>query len=79
MKFKDFFHIDELVGQYGNVKAVCSPLGIHRAIRKGLIPTGISRGRTSVSRMLSAGKFRSPSRPSRITGLNRSTTTPSVL
>jgi hypothetical protein len=79
MKFKDFFQLDELVGQYGNVKAVSSPLGMHRAIKKGLTPTGISRGRTSVSRMLSAGKFRSPSRPSRIIAPNKSMTTPSVL
>jgi hypothetical protein len=79
MKFKDFIQLDELVGQYGNVKAVSSPLGIHKATKKSLIPTGDSRGRSSVSRLLSAGKFRSPSRPSGLVALNKPMTIPSSL
>lgn len=78
MNFKEFIQIDELQGMYGQVKAVSSPLGIHQGLKKMHVPVK-KPGTTTVGRALSAGKFRSPSRPAMLTSPNSPITLPSVL
>jgi|694.fasta_scaffold08426_21 hypothetical protein len=72
MTFKEFIQIDELQGQYGNVQAVQGPLGIHSALKQLHTPVK-KKGTTTVSRAMSAGKFRSPSRPAILSAPNSPT------
>lgn len=78
MTFKEFIQINELQGQYGNVKAVQGPMGVHLSLKRMHTPVK-KKGTTSVSRALSAGKFRSPSRPAIVSGPNSPTMIRSVL
>lgn len=78
MTFKEFIQLDELNGLYGNVPALRGPMGVHSAIKKSHVPA-TRKGTTSVGRALSAGKFRSPSRPAVLEAPNKPGTIPSVL
>lgn len=75
MTFKEFIELDELlIGAYGNVKHVQGPLGIHLATKRLHVPKCRSKGPSRVKKFLSAGKVKSPSRPSVLTFPNRSMT-----
>ncbi len=78
MTFKEFFQLQELESQLGNVKQVKSLLGIHRMEKRLHIPAQ-KKGTTSVSRAMAAGKINSPSRPVSITSPNKPLVLPSVL
>lgn len=78
MTFKEFIQFDELQGQYGNVGAVQGPMGIHMAMKRLHTPVK-KKGTTSVSRAMSAGYFKSPSRPAVLSPPNKPTTIRSVL
>lgn len=78
MTFKEFIQMHELQGQYGNVKAVQGPMGIHLALKRMHTPVK-KPGTTSVSRAFHAGKYKSPSRPAIVSGPNSPTMIQSAL
>lgn len=78
MNFKKFIQLDELVGQYGSIKSVRGPIGIHRALRRIHTQTR-KKGPSRVKRFMAAGKCRNPNRPARLTAPNKPMVVPSVL
>jgi hypothetical protein len=77
MTFKEFLQMDELDGQFGNVKAHHGPLGIIKAQSKLVKPV---RGHgTTVSRAMKAGGSPLPARPAKITSVHGPLTHPTFL
>lgn len=68
MRFKDYFYLNELQGQYGNVAAVQGPMGIHMAMKS--LHTPVKKKGTTVGRAFSAGYYKSPSRPAVLSSPN---------
>jgi hypothetical protein len=79
MKFKQFIQLDELMGQYGSVKNVQGPMGIHGALKRLHVQPIQDGGPSRVRRSLAAGKCRNPNRPARLTRPGTPMVVPSVL
>lgn len=74
MKFKDFFYLDETIGD--SIKPI-SPMADE--FSKQFSAYKIGKGPSTVSKAMSAGKVKSPSRPAIFTSLNKPSTISSVL
>lgn len=74
MTFREFL---EAEGAFGQVKTGGGEIGPIRQMIKSVLP--VKNKGTSVSRMMSAGKVKSPARPAGLTTPNKPLTLPSTL
>lgn len=76
MRFREFMQLDELVGQFGTVKAHQGPLQLVKALTKMVT---LPRGKGSSVSRLSMASGISPARPAKITSVSGPLTNPTFL